>query len=253
MRTLLFENPELFGHRFPHLDASIESAESNGNEVIVLHPWKCEGIDKLKSVYRHNNPNHPDFTFFNLSRWFLMRDWMESASVDVVFHMESDVLVFCKLEELWNQCKICTYATIPVGSAFVTYRGLVRITDWLQNTFESGQELSRSLIPGTSSDQRNIEWFLAQEKMPDLCNTAHGMIDENLYVVENEPAHENHKDIWFIDGKPYWKTRSGMWKMSTLHCWGEAKTQVTSIWEQSLRSINGNPVRLTINTPDYSI
>lgn len=253
MKILLFDNVNLFGSTFPHIAASIASAESHGNEVILLEPFPCEYVEKFRSIYRHNNPNPMGFTFFNLSRWFLMREWMEMSQEPVVFHMESDVLLYVKLEKLWDDCKKSTYATSPVGSAFVTLKGLTIMTDWLMNVFTCQRELECSTFPGTSSDQRNLEWFLCRQQQPNLCDLGHGMIDSNLYDLKGEQGFEEHKDILFSEGLPYWVTRLGLWRMSTLHCWGRSKNQVSNIYQQSLLSKNNHPVRLTVNTSDYDI
>lgn len=55
--------------------------------------------NKFKDIYIHKSTNPFNYELFCLQRWLIILEYMEKHGIDDCRHIDSDVLVFCNLEE----------------------------------------------------------------------------------------------------------------------------------------------------------
>lgn len=76
-----------------------------GNEVILL------GDDQLSAAcdafqfgvhYKHLSTNHYAFELACFERWFVLRDWMHANGIPDCLYCDTDVLLFCNVENEWH-------------------------------------------------------------------------------------------------------------------------------------------------------
>lgn len=105
-------------------------ARAWGNEVYWL--GNSEGADvqlgdlvtplsaQLQSDYVHMSTNHYSFELFCIERWFYLAEFMRLEGVDVVLHLDSDVLLYCNASEVWNRWFQDHWFTLALGTSAAT-------------------------------------------------------------------------------------------------------------------------------------
>jgi hypothetical protein len=104
-----------------------------------------------------------------------------------------------------------------------------------------------SAEPDKWMEYRFIEKLGRDLKQPEMFEEEHPyQICNNLFNIgPNKVKFEDHRDVWFINGLPYWVMNGKLRKGATLHCWGRAKTRIPEIVKQS-RESHLEPKRLTL-------
>lgn len=111
--------PVVFAHRGnqEYLRTAIEQA-TRRNEVVLLgdetnktvtdscywFDWdglteRDKDFDKFRQHYVPMASGHGDFEFAWYHRWFALREWMKRTGKDVVFYCDSDVMLYCDVNE----------------------------------------------------------------------------------------------------------------------------------------------------------
>lgn len=134
-----------------YLNFTISQA-SEYNDVILLGtskilPEKCEnipladygsGFSAFEKNYVHLNTTPRDYEIFCYKRWFILRDFMRSMGLRVVFYIDSDVLLFAdvnKEEKKFKQFDLTLLHRTAAISSFITYRGIDNFCNFLERIY----------------------------------------------------------------------------------------------------------------------
>jgi len=250
VEVVIMQSTRTFGKSFPGMKWAIESAAATGHGVAVVDEFPCAAVDEFRKHYRHTSNNGLPFERWCFEQWFLLADWMEKNGKELVFVMDSDVLLFANLSPVLEQVRSkLTLATArPTGARFITREGARVIADYYMEVFKARREVQASQDPRMVSDGNVINPQLERLGQPMLEGWFHEWnICHSLYLMlPGASQFEGHRDIVFADGIPYWFRYEQPVKMATVHCWGKAKQKMETIWKQSRESLGGKMRRLCL-------
>jgi len=124
-----------------YLKYSIKSAKKNNpNSRIILltnqenHsislPDGCEkhllddysdGYNKFVDVYEHLSTNDKFYEFICFARWFVIHEFVVRHNIPRFFYADSDVLLFCDIEEEAKKFETCKFTVTNCVSAGITF------------------------------------------------------------------------------------------------------------------------------------
>ena len=219
---------------------------------------KTEQTEQLIKSYVHRSTNSNKLELFCMLRWFHMLEFMKKKHIDRAFYMDSDVLVYSKIEEIerihdlksaacaymipdqYHSLHICasghfSYWTIDTLREFCDFM-LLNYQDeaYIKLHKEKWAYHQAHNLAGGVCDM-TVLYLFAQEKnkSQNLCLVKEGtVIDENFNTGTNykkdEFLVENGKKKVIWKGKqPYFVSKEGKEiKAHTLHMQGQAKMYI---------------------------
>lgn len=236
------------GESAPGIQYAACSAQFFANRCAIIEPEKWQtGIDldwqtDLINTYKphHTSENPIEFELWCLERWYWICKWIIENNEPGALAIDSDVLLFCDV----NKVDLSSAWMTP--TLFVSREVAGRLPKEIIRVLSEGsfKETMKRLGGKHLSDMYVLPatgCFNSKRQMG-----AEESFDGNLFFREGTAGFEGHKDIYFINGKPYWPRSGSLTKLLSIHCWGKAKKKMGSIWSQSLRSIDGKFQRLTL-------
>ncbi len=243
----------------------------NSNIIVLSNEDKMEGFVKFvdfnklnvpeiktfKKIYEHLNTTPLDYEIFCYLRWFIILQYMKDNKLDVIFHIDSDVLMFAnpdtEFEKFKNFDFTLTHRT-TASSSFFTRDGLEKFCEFVLNLFLNKNSYDYQKIashfrvrqqfglPGGVCDMTFFHNY-------DYINS--GLVGEMMYINNNSTYDHNINDqdhVWdfenglkkfsFLQGKPtcFNKKLNQYVAFNSIHLQGGAKNYVFEIEKKIINS-----------------
>ncbi len=94
----------------------------------------------FQMVYDNLSTNPHEFELFCFMRWFILRDFLKSRSLDLVFYIDSDVLLFANAEVEWEKYSQYTMTLLhrtAAISSFITYKGICDLCNFIMRIYSN--------------------------------------------------------------------------------------------------------------------
>lgn len=219
-----------------------------------------DGFDDLKKNYVHLNTTPFEYELFCYQRWFILKNFMSMKKLDVVFYIDSDVLLYVDVTKEWpkyDQYDMTLLHRSQASSSFFTYRGICNFCKLLtsaytnKNTYlfkkiESHFKVRHECrLPGGVCDMTLFEHFHRE----DDCGGGPGRVGEMMQIIDGS-TYDHHinvpdndysfkngkKEIKIIDKYPYVfniKLNKDI-RFNAIHFQGGAKNMIKGIYEQTI-------------------
>ena len=97
------------------------------------------GYKEFEELYTHLSTNDPEIEKFCISRWFILRDFMHDNNIEMVFHVDWDVLCFANITKDSHRFKHldCAISGRTSGNqAFFSREGITKICDYILKLYK---------------------------------------------------------------------------------------------------------------------
>jgi hypothetical protein len=218
-----------------------------------------DGFDEFGKNYVHLNTTPFSYELFCYKRWFVLKNYMLKNNIDVVFYVDSDVLLFTNVTDEWEKFKNYDFTLLhrsAATSSFITLRGIKNFCDFLVKSYsdknsyqfrkmESHFRVRQSCnLPGGVCDMTALEIFhyndddgggpgRVGEMMQIISNSTY---DHNINTPDNDYEYENNiKKIEIIEKKPFVfnKKLNKKIEFKCLHFQGNSKNLIKNIYERT--------------------
>jgi len=98
-----------------------------------------DGVDSFRFKYAHLSTNPFEYELFCYQRWFILRNFMKERNLEVIFYIDSDVLLFVDITKEWekfNQFEMTLLHRTAAISSYMTYSGLNNFCNLLDNIYD---------------------------------------------------------------------------------------------------------------------
>lgn len=212
--------------------------------------WKIDEIKPFSKSYEHLNTTPVDYELFCYLRWFIILQYMRSENLDVIIHLDSDVLLFSNPDEEFEKYKYFEFTLIHRSAgctSFFTRKGLENFCEFLFHSFQNKQSYEYQKIashfhvrqkcglPGGVCDMtlfQNYDYMRAGLVGEMMHIIGESVYDHNINEDDGAWDFENGlKKFTFKDGIPYcFNRRMGReFKFNSIHLQGGAKNFVFNL------------------------
>lgn len=209
-------------------------------------------VDKFSGLYEHLTSGSYEYELFCYNRWFVLRNLMELEKLDVVFHIDSDVLLFSDVNKEWRKFDQYDFTLLHRSAAissFITRRGINNFCDMLLSIYgnKSGYPFKKIKshflirqecgLAGGVCDMTLLEWFHYHSEF----GGGPGRVGEMMQIIEGSTYDHNinaqdqgfsfvngMKNVQILNGKPYVyneKLKKDI-SFNSLHFQGMAKSKI---------------------------
>ena len=135
-----------------YVQIAINQAKFFGNDVIVISDnqfkncknYQLKNYDKssnkFKKHYTHLSTNSYDYELFCFERWFILYEFMYKESIDKIFYIDSDVMLYTNISldfELFKNYIIAiTHKSSPNNSYF-TFYGIKKFIEFIMSVYSN--------------------------------------------------------------------------------------------------------------------
>lgn len=238
---LVLEQIRLFN---PHTRICLISDASTDKYCFVEHyniDDYSKGADAFKMAYIHMSSNPYDYELICFQRWFCIRDFVKTQKIENFLCMDSDVLLYCNIDEVMQQyisydfttCNKqgpgCALFNISSISDFCEYMMSMYTEDILLNKMESMyQEIIDNKQLGGVCDMVAFVWFQDNTKcnVIDIAIPTNGTcFDGCITWGQGFEMEDGKKKVYWIDNLPYGKLMNdqSLVRFYCLHFQGRSK------------------------------
>lgn len=238
---LVLEQIRLFN---PHTRICLISDASTDKYCFVEHyniDDYSKGADAFKMAYIHMSSNPYDYELICFQRWFCIRDFVKTQKIENFLCMDSDVLLYCNIDEVMQQyisydfttCNKqgpgCALFNISSISDFCEYMMSMYTEDILLNKMESMyQEILDNKQLGGVCDMVAFVWFQDNTKcnVIDIAIPTNGTcFDGCITWGQGFEMEDGKKKVYWIDNLPYGKLMNdqSLVRFYCLHFQGRSK------------------------------
>ena len=210
--------------------------------------------EKFSSIYEYKSTNPYDYELFCFLRWFILKDFMEQNNLDVVFYVDSDVMLYVNVDDefkKYDQFDMTLLHRSAAISSFFTKKGLDIFCDFLIDTFSNKESYNFKKIsshyevrqkfglPGGVCDMTYFDFFHYWDdgggpgKVGEMMTIIDGSTyDHNINVPDQYFDFNGIKNIKMKDGYPYvynHKLKKDI-RFNSLHFQGGAKYQISKYY-----------------------
>lgn len=228
----------------PHTRICLISDASTDKYCFVEHyniDDYSKGADAFKMVYIHMSSNPYDYELICFQRWFCIRDFVKTQKIENFLCMDSDVLLYCNIDEVMQQyisydfttCNKqgpgCALFNISSISDFCEYMMSMYTEDILLNKMESMyQEILDNKQLGGVCDMVAFVWFQDNTKcnVIDIAIPTNGTcFDGCITWGQGFEMEDGKKKVYWIDNLPYGKLMNdqSLVRFYCLHFQGRSK------------------------------
>lgn len=133
-----------------------------------------EGTNQFRSVYEHLNTTPYEYELFCYNRWFILKNFMLQRKLDVVFYIDSDVLIFVDVNKEWekyNQYEMTLLHRTAAISSFITMNGIENFCRLINKIYSNKNDYpfmkikshfevrQRCGLPGGVCDMTLLDYF----------------------------------------------------------------------------------------------
>ena len=143
---------------FPELEYVIKTAKKYDNRVVFIGDdpvdinWGAEICDinsrmnnskdcsEFIENYVHMSTNNPQVELFCFLRWLVLRDWMKENTVDVVLHIDRDILYFANASaeyQRYSNFEFTLSGRTSAHCSFFTFDGLNNFCNYFMNIYRN--------------------------------------------------------------------------------------------------------------------
>jgi Flp pilus assembly protein TadD len=226
------------------LSAARSLISNPGSKVVMIGDSsnRFEGLDHVKldglaqgaadfqALYQHRSENDYSYELFCFQRWFFLRDWMRRENVPRLCALDSDVLLFAKLEELEPRIQgfdLAFAGRLGAHFAILTQAGIEALCDFFMELYAKPERLPAA---PQLTDMLLLPHFLEGRGWADLgpAQDAQPVIDGNLRLAEGFILKDGLKAIAFDPAGQPWGQRPDGKKVrfAALHFQGTAKRRM---------------------------
>jgi len=238
---LVLEQIRLFN---PHTRICLISDASTDKYCFVEHyniDDYSKGADAFKMAYIHMSSNPYDYELICFQRWFCIRDFVKTQKIENFLCMDSDVLLYCNIDEVMQQyisydfttCNKqgpgCALFNISSISDFCEYMMSMYTEDILLNKMKSMyQEIIDNKQLGGVCDMVAFVWFQDNTKcnVIDIAIPTNGKcFDGCITWGQGFEMEDGKKKVYWIDNLPYGKLMNdqSLVRFYCLHFQGRSK------------------------------
>ena len=218
-----------------------------------------DGFEELKKNYVHLNTTPFEYELFCYQRWYIIRNFMSAKKLDVVFYIDSDVLLYADVDKEW--CKYDKYTMTllhrsAATSSFITYKGICDFCKLLTYAYSNKNSYvfkkieshfrvrQECRLAGGVCDMTLLEHFHREDDLgggPGRVGEMMQIIDDSTYdhninTADNDFSYKNGaKEIKIVDKQPYVfniKLNKDI-KFNALHFQGQAKSRMGDIYART--------------------
>lgn len=203
------------------------------------------------NLYEHLSTNGYEYELFCFLRWFILKEHMEENKLDVVFYVDSDVMLYVDVTDeftKFNQFDLTLLHRTAAISSYFTKTGLDNFCSFLINTFSNKtsynyQKISSHYhtrssfgLPGGVCDMTYFDFFHYMDdggggpgkvgEMMVIINDS--TYDHNVNVPDQYFEFSGIKNIKIMDGYPYvfnHKLKKDI-RFNSIHFQGGAKNHI---------------------------
>lgn len=268
--------PVIFIHKGyqPYLEYTIKQSLKKNDVVFIgdtslpfQHPQlktekirdHYDGIDEFSKLYVHLNTTPFDYELFCFNRWFILKNYMKKNNLSTVFYVDSDVLLFTKVDDEFEKFKQYDFTLLhrsAATSSFITIKGIDSFCKFLLNTYKdklsySFQKMESHFrvrqnckLPGGVCDMTALELF----HYLDDSGGGPGRVGEMMQIINDSTYDHNintpdndfeftggKKNVQIVDGIPYVFNMkyNKLIKFNCLHFQGGAKNFIKNVYERT--------------------
>jgi hypothetical protein len=265
--------------------ATSEQALRTGNEVRLisneelqiedknfsyahLKDYWPETVNAFQKNYENLSTNDAQIELICFLRWFILLDFMEKNDLPIVFHSDTDVMIYTDVTEeykrKYSQFEMTLVHRSCGASSFITQKSLKKFCDFVFNHYQNKNSYEFAKMKnvyltrlnfglnGGVCDMTLLEAFHYNaddgggpcrigEMMHVIGGTAY---DHNFNVDDGVYNHTGeHKDVKFYDGKPYCyhQVLGDFILFNGLHLQGPAKKHLNKLIEEQKKSYGTPP------------
>lgn len=271
--------PVVFTHRAGvknvpqgYLPYAIQQARQYNDRVILIGDQSNDGLDvehyhynryaqgayAFSPRYVHMCTNEHSFELWNLQEYFVLRDFMEAQKLDEMFLCDSDVMLYCNVEELGAELAAysiaCNWAytqweyrwSVSAHVSYWTLESLTEFCEYIQRVYTTPKLLAklqekwgwhqREGKTGGICDMTLLWLFCVGKKVINLARVRdNAVFDDNINAPENWLPNEYQmkagiKEVIWRQNQPYgFNLELGKWiRFNALHFQGDAKKLLSS-------------------------
>lgn len=191
-----------------------------------LKNYITEDFLNFQKCYKHLSTNPYNFELFCFLRWFILKEFMKKNSLDVVFYIDSDVMLYVNVTDEWPKFQQFDFTLLhrsAATSSFFTLDGINNFCNFLiktyqnQNTYQFDKIQSHFFVRqkyqlgGGVCDMTLLEYFhygydvgggpgKIGEMMIIIDDATY---DHNINAEDQYFEFEGIKKVQMIDGMPY--------------------------------------------------
>ena len=204
-------------------------------------------------IYEHLSTNGRDYELFCFLRWFILKEYMEEQNLDVVFYVDSDVMLYVNVTDeykKYEQYDLTLLHRTAAISSFFTKEGINNFCNFLMESFGNKQSYNYQKIsshyhlrqkfglPGGVCDMTYFDFFHYMDNGgggPGKVGEMMSIIDDSTYdhninVSDQYFDFNGIKNVKIKDGFPYvysHKLKKDI-KFNSLHFQGSSKYQISN-------------------------
>lgn len=198
--------------------------------------------DPFKAVYLHMSRNPYDYELLCFTRWFILLEYMKENSLETIFAMDGDVMLFCDVNEAYEpyrQYEATLLHSTAAISSYITYEGLKLFCQFLMDVY-SGKEplIYQELVDKWNRHQnfnqaggvvdmtllRIWQYLRTPARIGEMMTVVNGTTFDHNINADDGYAYTDHKLYSFPDpfGKPfiYHEHLKELVTFNSLHCQG---------------------------------
>jgi hypothetical protein len=205
---------------------------------------------EFQKLYKHMSTNPYNFELFCFLRWFILYDFMKKNSLETVFYIDSDVMLYVDVNQEWdkfNQFDFTLLHRTAAVSSFITKDGITNFTSALMKIYRNKESYefkkieshylvrSQFNLGGGVCDMTLLDYY----HYNDSIGGCPGKVGEMMIIINDSTYDHNilAKDQYFefengmkkvrmIDGEPfvYSEKMKKLIKFNSLHFNSGAKS-----------------------------
>ena len=234
-----------------YLVGDVDPNINNENfKFLKLENYINEDFSEFKNIYTHLSTNPYNFELFCFLRWFILQEFMEKNSLDLVFYIDSDVMLYVDVNEEWKKFEQFDFTLLhrtAAVSSFITKTGIDNFKNGLLKIYRNKNSYDYKKIEshfftrqqfnlgGGVCDMTLLEYY----HYHDSIGGNPGKVGEMMVIIENSTYDHNInaedqyfeyengiKKVQMINGVPYVNSRklNKLIKFNSLHFNSGAKS-----------------------------
>jgi hypothetical protein len=219
------------------------SDESTSRYNIVEHFYidhYTEGLQEFQKVYQHMSINPYDYELFCFQRWFVIRDFVRKEGFTHFLCLDSDVLLYCNVDEVFNQYLKYDFTICKVmGPCFSLFNkeSIDKLCDYMLFLYTDKGALERlrlfykDVVYGGVCDMTALTWYqkdISNNVIDIIYPSSGACFDGNISDPMGFEMSKSRKRIYWIDNLPYGKYMEdgSLIRFYGLHLQGGAKHEM---------------------------
>lgn len=197
-----------------------------------------KSLGEFAKVYIHMSVNPYNYELFCFQRWFVIRDFVYSQQIMNFVCLDSDVLLYCNVDEIFNKYITFDFTICKVmGPCFSLFNceSIGKLCDYMmflytdKEAFRRLKDFYRTVVDGGVCDMTALTWY-----QKDISNNVIDLIypdndnicfDGNISDSMGFEMEHGRKKIYWIENLPYGKfiENDTLIRFAGLHLQGGAK------------------------------